>query len=380
MKLPKIFQGVGGDALTGIAAAAAVGANPLLGLLATPYLKTRREGVEADTKGRMIENEMGQLKLDTLAGIPSILQNQNAGVNPVTGEPVAMEEGLTPYDTTGQRLQAAAMFPGMSSALFPQQEGGRLNQRQLIETFRQHMGRDPNEEELKSLLGMGGVEMSPKDRIALLETQVRLEMLMRDLKKDQETDVIAETAELQNLENMTYDLDLMQTSLGVLEGGLFEPGGGIVKDAAEMFAPVAQWALKMAGEEATADQIQGQRDALNSFRKASSRFMGNTLEQMNNEGITVTRGLQSLVESMNANENMTPGSIRIITQMAAKEIMKARMFSRMSPEDQRFIQKTASGYDGQFGSIEEAQVAINQGLIKPGDVFYIKGRPHTAQE
>lgn len=374
--LAGFLSGPIGDLLLGTAMGTAMTGNPLTGLLAAPVVNKQRQYNRA-AEQRLAEEEFNLSEKQRLSKLAQELPIMaNAGKNPITGEMVAPEPGITdPYMDQGQRLGVAAQMPHLTNTLFPQ-ASNRMNPAQMYSFFTEKMGRDPNEDELKAIMGLDKGTMTPEDQLSFMKLQLDVEKLRRELAGDVAADTAAAQEEVQLAENLTYELQTMGKALDQLEGSPLAPGGGYVQDVAELALPVAEFATRLFGEDAMADQIAVWRDNANLFKKSSSRFAGQLLRQMNNEGITVTRGLQQLVEEMGANPGMSIGSIRVINQMAARELLQ-KYRDKLTDESLAYLQQTASGYDGNFGSLEEAQIAEEQGMIQPGETFYINGRAAT---
>lgn len=373
MGLGKLLQGVGGDVTTGLALGAFMG-NPLLGLLAAPYLNQKRrtgdanrEGIKADTAGQELENERMRERATTVENLPGLLSALNS-----TGV-------MAPGAKNAQSAQIAANVPSLAPHLLGNKDSRANQSQQMLGMAEQYLGRRLNEDEAKQFFGLNS-NGNPMLDAQMMEMQLRLAKLMREETAAADALKTEDEISLTTREDLTHNLEMMETSMDALQGSLLAPGGGFIKDIAEMFMPAAEWAAKAVGRGETAEAIQQQREAAALLGKSSARFIGNSLQLMNQRGINVTRGLQSLVENMSANPDMPIGSIRVINQMAAQELLRnnAQSTLKLASDEVQFLTKLASGFDGQFGTIEEAQVAINQGLIKEGDTFHVKGVAHTA--
>lgn len=372
MKLPKIFEGIGGDALTGVAMAAAVGANPLLGLLATPYLADRRKGMEIGRKGREIENEMGQRKLDMLDALPGIFSaQQSTGV-------------MAPGAQEAEAMRVAGTLPALAPYLL-ENKGSRDSIQEQIAQIEAALGRKLTPEEIQMKFGLVA---RPK---VLTEQEQRVLDMNERLTATQLR--MAEFEESQALEGATRQKEAARDGVTAMSGVLFEVDDALdVLSGDPLLAPgipfseeigkgVSIWNRMSALAGSDNPKSRKAVDAQQALVKNSDRFVSEYLNFREANGLGAPSvSYMNVVKNFAPNTSLGEPTLRGIVAATASDMLRAadRLPEGygLSAGDRSRLSGIVSRYRAnkkEFSDPDEVEALMDTGVLRPGDSIVFQG-------
>lgn len=383
-----LFDGPLGHLLMGGLTAAAVG-NPI-GMVAAPMIMLQRQMSEQAKDKSERTARWDDAKWDAYQSIPRIFANQSAGANPITGEPVAMEEGLTnPYDNRGEMAQLGTMFPNLIPPQSSRQTMAERTQEAIA--ILKANGVEPTPEMIQQLVGAAGAPVDPavartnaineeiaKTRLAMLQTE----------QQETESEIVRRS-------------EAARDSVGTMSNVLFEVSDAMdVLDSSPLLAPGVPFSQEIGQAVSVWDRLasatgiddDGQRrkalDAQQKLIKNSDRFVSEYLNFREANGMgSPTVSYMNLVKNFSPNTAIGAPTIRGIVAATAADMLKAAdrlpQGYGLDPQVRSQLEREVAKYrsSAKSFSMDDAdtiKALLDTGAIRPGDVIMINGEPVEA--
>ena len=359
-----------GPGIAGVLAAGAAGINPALGLFLPKIIKNMDEKLNGRERERL-ENKLlrdelasSQEKNQAVRDLPGVLQSY---LTPDT-RPGTQDVPLPPALAQTREIQREADLMGVLGKLNPtatsQSILGKINPREPadIQALRA-AGIDPasprGRELVESTFAQPG-GMSPQDELQMMRLRLDIEESLRKRNEEFEAKsrgrADARTSLLKSLEGASRLSEVNER----LEGSALETGSAFIDSKRTGLSVLAQ-AADAAGFDEFASEQKGTLEALDTLKKEVSLFTSNAMQAIEASGGRMSIARQSLLESANASENVSPGTNRSILIVALEELLsQAESIGLSSSETGKYRKKLTElkGKKKDFFSKGEVQKAL----------------------
>mgnify|MGYP005725461603 CR=1 FL=1 len=351
VKQPKVR-----DALTGVLGVGALGFNPALGLLAGPAITASRER-------RQLENDLIRERLETSRSDRAARRELQGLLAPISQEELA----ANPNAAAERQAQLMGVL-------------GRVAPAQVASSILQPSRAEPADLRMMDALGIDRTpqgfaefqKMKSEDIDGLLK-RLQADKLIRELEEGRRETEEAGDQQANAIQDALDGIDRLAAANDALEGTFLESGGSFL-EAKRDFAPMIRDIARATGQEDVADRINKSVESFDKLRKETSLFAQNTVERLNEQGVTVTRALQGLIEDSSASEQVSPGTNRsIMRSLTEKLLREADRLNIPLPERERYedILRRMEGQTFRFATQAEAERAIDAGALREGDLIEV---------
>ena len=364
----------------GALGAAAFGANPLLGLLIGPALQNKRDRAELENQELRQRVTSNKRRLEAQEALPGLLEPIQGVGTVLSPEGAAQASAQRRSDLIGAlgTLSPDATANSVLGQVFPQQQQTRTPT--SVAEFRALQGMSPQEQ--RAFLEFQQAKNAPDETERLQREALRLE-INSTLREERQLSQERADEELAFSDSVQDEAGTIMRLFGALdraeEATVARPGGvlaGTRRTSAAALASVADFF----GADELSKRFEDEVTAFDDVKKESAVLVGNMLQRLNAQGINVTRGLQDLIESGSAGEEISIGTSRSILKVGLETILREADRRNIRLKDRRLIERRLAAERAaplEFMSISEAEAAARAGALADGDKIVINGRSAT---
>ncbi len=376
--LGRIKKAINSPTGQGVLGAAAIGFNPLLGVLAAPAIANGRER-------RQLENDERRARMDLLSEQVGEIQARSAARDRSTEALGVLAEQLGGGDPDRQALFSVLgniapnqLAQSVLGQALPQSTKAPSS---IAELDALGLPRTPENLRIIAEAKAAGGGINPQ--LEQLMQAVQLQLLQRQLadadtaanaKAQAEAD--AKQAELDAINDQVAAIGRANESLNSLDGKFTAPGSQFnpAKRAVSGFSG----ALLNLVSPGSGDDLQQQAADSGAFFKDSQILLGDMIAQQEAQtGRGVTRAQQQVLADGTLNENMQPETLRKVSVVQLEKLRRdlERVGGDTSQIDQltKSIQGKIGGKVFEFKDKAELEQAIRSRTIIGGDQFRVGG-------
>lgn len=389
--LGKIGKFVQNPTVQGVLGAALVGANPLVGVLAGPALKNKRERSELENQRLRLEianakkaGEDIDNQRELISRIPGLLDNSplelgvdsNDAVLPL---PTTVNQDLQERFQGKQQNELTGVLGQLAPDVLAQNVLSPREPRRLpsdLQTM-QALNIPLTEEGFESFQNLKAGDESIDDILKRLQVNKLLDEQDANRADRDNAKIAGDTAVVDTLDTIER---LAGANERLSDSTLVAPGSTFLDERRGIASFIAD-----VGETFNLGDFGLRQDVedIDTFRKESAILAGNALKSMEAQGITVTRALQGLVESANASDQVSTGTNNSILKISLKETLREADRRNLELENRSRYETLLKQLEGQkfeFGSEAEAANAFNAGAFSIGDTVVINGKEVVVQD
>lgn len=321
----------------GLLGAAAIGANPAIGLLAAPFLRagreqaaTARSAAEQELELQALEIAAARRRNQALERIPGLLSGASAIPDEFVGPPrpgMVRESDRQPALLSAM-VQAAgpAAMPTLLSRAFPQQgQPSRLQER--IAAIREFTGQDPTAAQILEMTGAAPPSQSPQDRLAELRYGLEAEAAA-EADEQKRRDQLKMDARYRGLANEAL---AVSSALDSLDDTILRPGSGEASDTSvRAVLGLLASGLSAANYEEEAEALRAVSKDYDLLGKALPALRNSYVQLDTGEGATNRERSDSAEAFPSAGSE--PGAIRKGAAMVLRRLATVAEIDGVSPE------------------------------------------------
>ncbi len=304
----------------GLLGAAAIGANPLLGLLAAPALADIAGDRERENTAADLQLSQAQRADRAAQNLPRLMDSAPPAIGNVeTGQMEVPPEAAEIYRERqiGQLGQIApeAVATGLLGEVFPQgQDGGRATER--VTLLEDRLGRPLTEDELFAATGIAGDGMDIGDVLKRLQ----VEQILSEREQARETETEQRQLESLSTTELLGQGESVLKGLRELQGTFLEPGQSFMDIRRPVAAGMADINELFGREEASRDM----KETVGRFDKFVKDSTGLTMNLASKLGTNLTNFQLETLQKASAGAGVSPFAIKsVVTDVMERSLRRA---------------------------------------------------------